>query len=93
MPGPAQWLHEASLRWPQRSAIVDEEIAITFSALYSQSIQTAKWLHEKAKAGQRVIIGVPSSVTGCLLYFGSMFAGMVAVPIDLIPALTYGYRN
>jgi len=82
MPGPAQWLHEASLRWPQRSAIVDEEIAITFSALYSQSIQTAKWLHEKAKAGQRVVIGVPSSVTGSLLYFGSIYAGMVTVPVD-----------
>ena len=82
MPGPAQWLHEASLRWPQRSAIVDEEVAITFSALYSQSIQTAEWLHEKVKTGQRVIIGLPSSVTGSLLYFGSMYAGMVAVPID-----------
>ena len=86
MAGPAQWLHEASLRWPHRSAIVDEEVGITFGALYGQSIQTAKWLRKKAETGQRVVIGLPSSVTGSLLYFGGIYAGMVAVPVD--PKLT-----
>ena len=51
MIGPAQWLHEASLRWPQQLAIVDEEVRITFSTLYNLSIQTAKWLNEKAGIG------------------------------------------
>ena len=82
MAGPAQWLHEASLRWPKQFAIADEEVGITFDVLYTQSIQTAKWLHKKAETGQRVVIGLPSSVTGSLLYFGSIYAGMVAVPVD-----------
>ena len=82
MPGPVQWLHEASLRWPQRFAIVDDEVDITFGALNSQSVQIANWLGEKAKKGQRVVIGLPSSVAGSLLYFGSIYAGMIAVPVD-----------
>ncbi len=86
MLGPSSWLFQSALKRPQKEALFDEEVSIQFATLYDDAIRLAKWLSSKGEAGQRVMIALPFSVTSTIFYFGSMFAGMVAVPVD--PMLT-----
>jgi len=85
--GPAFWLYQAASMWPQKEAVLDEEVSLSFEVLYRDVMGIAKWLSTEGKAGQRVMIVMPSSVSSAIFYFGAMFAGKVAVPIDpfLIP--------
>jgi acyl-CoA synthetase (AMP-forming)/AMP-acid ligase II len=87
MLGPSFWLYQAALKWPQKEAIFDEEVSLSFENLYQNAIGVAKWVSSEGKAGQRVMIAMPSGVSSSILYFATMFAGQVAVPIDpfLIP--------
>ena len=78
--GPPYWLYQTAVRQPRKEAIFDEEISLTFEALYRDSLRVAQWLASKGDPGQRVVIALPFGVTSSLLYFGVMFAGMVAAP-------------
>ena len=80
--GPCSWLYQASRRWPKKEAIFDEELSLRFEDLYENSLRVAKWLGLKGRPGQRVVIALPFSVSAAVLYFGTLFAGMVAVPVD-----------
>ena len=82
MIGPSSWLYQAALKWPQKEAIFDENIALSFEALHQDAIRLAKWISSEGEAGQRVMIAMPSSVASATLYFAALFAGRVAVPID-----------
>jgi acyl-CoA synthetase (AMP-forming)/AMP-acid ligase II len=85
--GPAFWLYQAASMWPQKEAILDEEVSLSFEVLFRDAMGIAKWLSTEGEAGQRVMIVMPSSVSSAILYFAAMFAGQVAVPINpfLIP--------
>lgn len=87
MLGPSSWLFQTASKAPQKEAILDEEVSLSFEALYQDATGIAKWLNSEGAAGQRVMIIMPSSVSSAILYFAAMFAGQVAVPIDpfLIP--------
>lgn len=87
MLGPSFWLLQTASKAPQKEAILDEEVSLSFEALYQDATGIAEWLNSEGKAGQRVMIVMPSSVSSAILYFAAMFAGQVAVPIDtfLIP--------
>ena len=50
--------------------------------MYRDTIRLAKWLNSEGEASQRVMIALPSGVTSAVLYFGVLFAGRVAVPVD-----------
>ena len=82
MLGPFFWLYQAASKWPQKEAIFDEESSLSFGTLYRNAIGIAKWLKAEGVAGQRVMIALPSGVTSAILYFGVIFAGRIAVPID-----------
>ena len=82
MTGPCSWLYEASRRWPKKEAVFDEESSLRFGDLYEDSLRAAGWLGLKGRLGQRVVIVLPFSVSAAVLYFGTLFAGMVAVPVD-----------
>jgi acyl-CoA synthetase (AMP-forming)/AMP-acid ligase II len=82
MLGPSSWLYQASLKWPQKEAIFDEEVSLSFEALYRDATGVAKWLNSGGEVSQRVMIALPSGVTSAILYFGVIFAGQIAVPID-----------
>jgi len=82
MLGPSSWLYQAALKWPQKEALFDEEVSLSFEALYQDTIRLAKWLNSEGEASQRVMIALPSGVTSAVLYFGVLFAGRVAVPVD-----------
>jgi long-chain acyl-CoA synthetase len=83
MIGPSSWLYHGALKWPQKEAIFDENVSLSFEALYQDAIGVASWLiSSEGEANQRVMIAMPSGVASAVLYFGSMFAGQVAVPID-----------
>lgn len=87
MIGPSSWLYQAALKWPQKEAIFDENVSLSFEVLYQDTILLAKWISSEGESGQRVMIAMPSGVASAILYFAIMFAGQVAVPIDpfLIP--------
>jgi len=80
--GPCSWLDQASRRWPKKEAIFDEELSLRFEDLYEKSLRVAEWFARKGRPGQRVVIALPFSVPAAVLYFGTLFAGMVAVPVD-----------
>ena len=82
MIGPSSWLYQTALKWPQKEAIFDEEVSLSFEVLYQDTIRLAKWISSEGESGQRVMIAMPSGVASATLYFASMFAGRVAVPID-----------
>lgn len=82
MLGPASWLYQAALKWPPKEALFDENVSLSFEALYQDAIRLAKWLNSEGEAGQRVMIALPSGVTSAIVYFGVIFAGRIAVPID-----------
>ncbi len=82
MLGPAFWLYQAASMWPQKEAILDEEVSLSFEALYRDATGVAKWLNSGGEVSQRVMIALPSGVTSAILYFAAMFAGQVVVPID-----------
>jgi long-chain acyl-CoA synthetase len=82
MIGPSAWLNQAALKWPQKEAIFDENIVLSFKALHQDAIRLAKWISSEGEAGQRVMIAMPSGVASATLYFATLFAGRVAVPID-----------
>jgi long-chain acyl-CoA synthetase len=82
MLGPFCWLYQAASKWPQKEAIFDEEVSLSFEALYRDATGVAKWLNSGGEVNQRVMIALPSGVTSAILYFAAMFAGQVAVPID-----------
>ena len=80
--GPSFWFYQAVSKWPQKEAIFDEESSLSFETLYRNVIGIAKWLKTEGVAGQRVMIALPSGVASAILYFGVIFAGRIAVPID-----------
>lgn len=83
MLGPSSWLYHTALKWPHKEAIFDENVSLSFEALYQDAIGVASWLvSSDGEINQRVMIAMPSGAASAVLYFGSMFAGQVAVPID-----------
>jgi len=82
MLGPPSWLRQTVSKSPHKEAIFDEEVSLSFEMLYQDTFRIAKWLNSEGEAGQRVMIVMPSSVSSAILYFATVFAGQVAVPID-----------
>jgi long-chain acyl-CoA synthetase len=83
MIGPSSWLYHTALKWPHKEAIFDENYSLSFEALYQDAIGVASWLiSSDGEINQRIMIAMPSGVVSTVLYFGSTFAGQVAVPID-----------
>ena len=82
MLGPSFWLFQTASKAPQKKALLDEEVSLSFEALFRDATEMAKWLNSEGEVGQRVMIVMPSSVTSAILYFAAMFAGQVAVPIN-----------
>ncbi|MEW6664441.1 MAG: class I adenylate-forming enzyme family protein [Thermodesulfobacteriota bacterium] len=80
------WLFQTASRVPRKQAILDENVSLSFEALYRDAAGIAQWLNSWGEAGQRVLIVMPSSVPSAVLNLGAMLAGQVAVPIDpLLP--------
>lgn len=82
MLGPSYWLLQTSAKFPQKEAILDEEVCLSFEALCQDAIGIGEWLRREGMAGQRVMIAMPSGVASAILYFAAMFTGQVAVPIN-----------
>lgn len=88
MLGPSSWLDRAARTWPDHEAIFDETRSLTFRKLHEAALQAATWLARQGPPGERVAIALPFGVESTVLYFGTLLAGMVAVPLD--PVLTPG---
>jgi acyl-CoA synthetase (AMP-forming)/AMP-acid ligase II len=82
MLGPSFWLFQTASKTPRKEAILDEQVSLSFEMLYRDATGIAKWLNSEGKAEQRVMIAMSSGVASAILYFASMYARRVVVPID-----------
>jgi len=85
MLGPSSWLEHSAQKWPNRDAIFDQDVTLRFEELHHAALGVARWLSSEAEAGDRVAIALPFGVPGAVFYFGALFSGMIAVPIDPLP--------
>ncbi len=53
---------------------------LTFGELHQQSVAVAAQLRERAPRGSRTLLLYPNGLDYAVAYFGSLYAGMVAVP-------------
>lgn len=82
MLGPSSWLLHTASRVPQKEAIFDEEVSLSFQAFYEDAAGMAESLRSEGEPGGRVMIAMPSGVASAILYFGTMIAEQVAVPFN-----------
>lgn len=73
---------------PERVAIlvrdVDSVQSYTYDQIYHSALRVAGWLFRQGvQKGDRIAIILENGPEWCLSYFGSLFAGAVAVPLDV----------
>jgi long-chain acyl-CoA synthetase len=57
--------------------------AFTYGELFSASQKTANWLHRKGiRKGDKIAILLENRPEWCMIYFGILMSGAVAVPLD-----------
>lgn len=73
-----------SERFPQREAIVDGELRLTYSDFYARVLKLAGWLQDKGiTRGQRVAIGMRNSADNATLIMACHVLGAVTVPFNI----------
>jgi long-chain acyl-CoA synthetase len=83
LPFAASILERAARLWPQRTALYEENISITFKELYDQSCQISLFLHNKGvQAGDRVVIIWENSINFYKAYYGAWQTGAIATPVN-----------
>ena len=78
-----QILHNAKL-FPNKTALIAGETAVTYGELWDRCLRTADVLHSRLalKRGDRVIIAAAGNIEFVYTYFGVHIAGGICVPID-----------
>jgi long-chain acyl-CoA synthetase len=82
MGGPSDWLREEAGRHPRREALSDGETVLSFELLFGETLKAARWIGRRGHPGDRVAIALPFGAAAAVLYFGTLLAGRVAVPLD-----------
>ncbi|MEK0096929.1 AMP-binding protein [Streptomyces sp. A475] len=73
-------------RYPDRIALRDGELAVTYSELYDRALRIAQALRERGvRRGETVALHQPNSAWFTVTYFGVLLAGAVVTPVN--PAL------
>lgn len=81
----ASVLAEAARRYPERTAVVDGELRVTYAQLWREARGYAAALRERGVGpGDTVALLVPNVVDFPRAYFGALAAGAVVVPVHLL---------
>ena len=67
---------------PQKVAIVQGQMEVTYGELWQRIEATAAWFCDHAEHEDRVIISASKAIEFVYAYFGAHLAGMICVPID-----------
>lgn len=69
------YLENCALQYPDKRAAVDENLALTWSALRDTSRRIGTSLLKKIKRGEPVVVYMEKSVQTLAVFFGSVYAG------------------
>jgi long-chain acyl-CoA synthetase len=90
-------LAEAARRYPDKIAVVDGDLRVSYADLWRQARQVAAALRERGVApGDTVAMVIPNTVDFPRVYYGALAAGAVVVPVHLLltaPEAAYVLRD
>lgn len=82
------FLEQSAEAYPDKIALVHEDVHATYSEINNKANQLAHWLIDQGvQLGDRVVILLENSLEYAISYYGTLKAGAVAVPLstDLKP--------
>lgn len=72
-------------RNPDGEAIVFDDLRLTFGTLLEQAQRVAAYLHRSGvRPGDRVVILLPNTPHFPIIYYGALYAGAIAVPLNFM---------
>ena len=78
-----QFLENSSKRFPDKVALVHEEVRATYAQINAQANQLAGFLAQQGVTpGDRVVLLLENSLEYVVAYYGTLKAGAVAVPLN-----------
>jgi len=83
MPNVASALVEAARIYPDRVAVRQDDVVLSYSELDARTASLAGWArHNDVQPGDRVGVMMPNVVEFAVVYYGLLRAGAVVVPIN-----------
>jgi long-chain acyl-CoA synthetase len=73
---------EAAGRRPDRPALIAGDAVVTWAELDTRVSATARWIASRTAPGDRVALLLGNTVEFAVVYFGTLRAGRVAVPLN-----------
>ncbi|MGW8889078.1 class I adenylate-forming enzyme family protein [Streptomyces sp. NPDC055749] len=79
----ADLLAGAAHAYPDRAALIDGDVQLTFAELHEQALRVAQGLRERGIApGDAVAVHMPNSTWFTVAYYGILLAGGAVVPVN-----------
>ena len=77
------FLEKSAVRYPDKVALIHEDIRATYAQLNTQANHLARWLKDRGiTQGDRVVLILENSLEYVVSYYGILKAGAVAVPLS-----------
>jgi long-chain acyl-CoA synthetase len=78
-----EFLETSAKRWPAKTALIHDDVRVTYEQVNSMANQMAAWLLEQGiVAGDRIVIFMENSIEYVVSYYGVLKTGGVAVPLN-----------
>ncbi|WP_248732163.1 class I adenylate-forming enzyme family protein [Pseudomonas sp. MWU13-2517] len=78
-----QWLVQAAQQFPDKTALIEGEEAVTWAALYQRVLNTADYLRQQqVERGDRVLVWLPNGVDFVVCFWAVQYLQAVFVPVN-----------
>lgn len=78
-----RFLDDAATSWADTIAAEDALRHLSFGQMRDAALRIARWLQSRGvRPGDRVVLSMANSVTLCAAFWGTLYAGAVAVPLN-----------
>lgn len=78
-----QWLVLAAHQFPEKTALIEGEHAVTWAALHQRVINTAAYLRQQqVERGDRVLVWLPNGVDFVVCFWAVQYLQAVFVPVN-----------
>ncbi|WP_328867153.1 class I adenylate-forming enzyme family protein [Streptomyces sp. NBC_00304] len=79
----ADLLSGSAHAYPDRTALIDGDVRLTFAELHERALRVAQGLREQGiTPGEAVAVHMPNSVWFSVAYYGILLAGAAVVPVN-----------
>ncbi|WP_248751773.1 AMP-binding protein [Pseudomonas sp. MWU15-20650] len=79
----SQWLVQAAHLFPEKTALIEGEHAVTWGALHQRVLNTAAYLREQhVERGDRVLVWLPNGVDFVVCFWAVQYLQAVFVPVN-----------